>query len=219
MAGKNRNVFAIIISAVVVVAVVAVGALVVVMNNRASAPAQAPAAGLVNQDNGGVALGDGPDLVQEYVDFMCPACKRSFDAYGDDLTERIESGDITLEIHPISILDHQSQGTEYSTRAAAATYCVAEDNGDAFYPFVDLLFKNQPRQSSTGLDNDQLTRYAEQAGAAGAASCIADGTYMDFVAEKTSEANITATPTIRVNGEEIAPTMNFENDILPLLAG
>ena len=68
--GKKTNWFAIIISLVVVVAVVGVGALVVTMNNAATAPAEAPAAGVVNEETGGVSLGDGPNVIEEYVDFM-----------------------------------------------------------------------------------------------------------------------------------------------------
>src|SRR5699024_12404568 len=53
-----------------------------------------------------------------------------------------------LNLHPISILDRASQGTEYSTRAANAAYCVADEDGEAAYTFIDLLFRNQPAEAT-----------------------------------------------------------------------
>ena len=93
---------------------------------------------------------------------------------------------------------------------------MAEDNGDAFYPFMDLLFKNQPSEGSTGLDDDELIGYAKQAGAEGAESCITDGTYRDFVAQQLDEMPVMpgmsgrATPTILVNEEFVSPQGGFD---------
>ncbi|WP_110589693.1 DsbA family protein [Microbacterium suaedae] len=221
-AAKNRSVFAIVVSIVVVVAVVAVGVLVYFMNRTASAPAEAPAAGVVNEETGAIAIGDGEQSVSEYIDFMCPFCGQAHDAYGDTLTDLVESGDITLNIHPISILDNMSQGTQFSTRAASAAYCVAEDNGEAVYPFVDLMFRNQPAESSEGLSDDEIIGYAEDAGASGAASCISEGDYMDFVTQRSEEIPIAegqtrpSTPTFLINDEIISLSvpMNAETDIV-----
>ncbi|WP_156760197.1 DsbA family protein [Microbacterium karelineae] len=222
-AAKNRSVFAIVVSIAVVVAVVAVGVLVYFMNRTASAPAEAPAAGVVNEETGAIAIGDGDQTIDEYIDFMCPICNQAHEAYGDTITEQIESGEITFNVHPISILDRASQGTEFSTRAAAAAYCVADDNGDAVYPFIDLMFRNQPAEGSTGLTDDEIAGYASDAGADGAASCIADGTYKDYVTERSSVAvddpdlqgpNGFGTPTVLVNGEMISVTMNADADLV-----
>ncbi|WP_260405838.1 DsbA family protein [Microbacterium sp. G2-8] len=219
-AGKNRSVFAIVISVVVIVAVAGVGALVFWMNQTAKEPAASPAAASINEETGAIAIGDGENTVAEYIDFMCPFCQQAFESYSDTTTELVESGDITLEIHPISILDRASQDTQFSTRSASAAYCVAEDNGDAVYPFVDLMFRNQPSEGSSGLDDAQIIEYAEQAGATGAADCIEAGEYMDYVTEMTEETPIAeggqgiSTPTVVVNGEVIAVTMDPETDIV-----
>ncbi len=222
--GKKTNWFAIIISLVVVVAVVGVGALVVTMNNAATAPAEAPAAGVVNEETGGVSLGDGPNVIEEYVDFMCPFCGDYWAGYSDYVSEKVKSGDVTLVIHPISILDNASMGTKYSTRAASAAYCVAETNPDAFYAYVDRLFEKQPAESTEGLTNDQLVEYASQVGAGDAASCIQGEEYADYVAERTPETPLAegatgiSTPTIVVNGEVVSLTLQGpEADLEPLL--
>ncbi|GGD31879.1 hypothetical protein GCM10010915_10270 [Microbacterium faecale] len=218
-AAKSRNPFPIIISVVVVVAVVAVAVLVYFMNRTASEPAQAPAAGVVNEETGAIAIGEGDQSVDEYIDFMCPHCGDAWDAYGDTTAELVEDGTITFNIHPISILDRSSQGTEYSTRAANSVYCVAEEDGDAAYSYVDLLFRNQPSQGSPGLDDDELIGYAEQVGAGGAADCITNREYGDFVAERTQEVPLApgqtnvSTPTVVVNGEVVPPTMDPDVDI------
>lgn len=221
-AAKNRSVFAIVISVIVVVAVVAVAVLVYFMNRQASAPAEAPAAGVVNEETGAIAIGDGDQTVTEYIDFMCPICNQAHEAYHDTLTQLVSDGDITLNIHPISILDNQSQGTQFSTRAASAVYCVAEDNGDAVYPFIDLMFRNQPSEATEGLTDDQIAEYAAEAGAEGAADCIANGEYRDFVTQKTQDTPVMpgnsgiATPTLLVNDEFVTPQGGFdaENDIV-----
>ena len=218
-AAKSRNPFPIIISVVVVVAVVAVAVLVYFMNRTASEPAQAPAAGVVNEETGAIAIGDGDQSVDEYLDFMCPYCGQAWDAYGETTSELVEDGTITLNLHPISILDRASQGTEYSTRAANAAYCVADEDGEAAYTFIDLLFRNQPAEATAGLDDDELIGYAEEAGAAGAADCITNREYGDYVAERTQEVPLAegqtqvSTPTIVVNDEVIPPTMDPDVDI------
>lgn len=218
-AAKSRNPFPIIISVVVVVAVVVVAVLVYFMNRTASEPAQAPAAGVVNEETGAIAIGDGDQTVDEYTDFMCPHCGQAWDAYGETTTELVEDGTITYNIHPISILDNSSQGTEYSTRAANAAYCVAEEDGEAAYSFIDLLFRNQPSQSSPGLDDDELIGYAEEVGAAGAAECITSREYGDYVAERTQQTPIAegqqniSTPTVVVNGQVVPPTLDPDVDI------
>jgi protein-disulfide isomerase len=211
-AAKKTNWFAIVISAIVVVALVGVGAVVVWMNNTATAPAEAPAAAVVNEETGAITLGEGPNVVAEYFDFMCPYCGRYWETYSEDVNERVVAGEVTLEMHPISILDNASQGTAYSTRAAGAVYCVAEENADAVYPFVDLLFDNQPREATAGLSDEEIIGYAERAGAEGAASCI-EGGELPIAPGQTRPS----TPTVLVNDEFLGITWDPEADLVPLL--
>lgn len=202
-AKSNTNWFAIGISAAVVVVLVALAGLVVFLNNQASAPGVAPQSAIINEDNGAVTFGTGADEVDTFVDFMCPACNAFEQQYGMQLQEAAANNDITLNIHPISILDRFSQNTEYSTRAAGAAYCVAAEAPDSFLDFFNLLFENQPAENSTGLSDDELAALADQAGAAAAAECIADGTFMDFIGDQTDAHEIQGTPTIEINGERL----------------
>lgn len=202
-AKSNPNWFAIGISIAVVVILAGLATLVVVLNNQATAPGVAPQSAIINEETGAVSFGTGADKVDTYVDFMCPACNAFEQQYGAQLQEAAANNDITLNLHPISILDRFSQNTKFSTRAAGASYCVAAEAPDAYLDYFNLLFENQPAENTTGLSDDELTTLAEQVGAGDAAACIADGTYMDFVGDQTSAHDIQGTPTVEINGERL----------------
>lgn len=200
--GKT-NWFAIGISAAVVVVLVALGAVVVWMNNQANDPGAAPTSDIVNAETGAITFGEGEDVVSTYLDFMCPACNSFEQAYGEQLQSAAADDEITLEVHPIAILDHLSQGTNYSSRAAGAMYCVAESAPDKALDFMNALFANQPQEGGSGLTDEQLTQIAAEVGADDAASCIADGTYSKFGAAQASAHDIKGTPTIEINGKRL----------------
>lgn len=202
-AKSNTNWFAIGVSIAVVVVLVAIGGLVVFLNNQATAPGVAPQSDIINEETGAISFGDGEDEVDTYVDFMCPICGDFEKQYGEQLQAAAADGKITLNLHPISILDRFSQNTKFSTRAAASVYCVAEKAPEAALDYFNLLFANQPAENSAGLTDDELAAFAEQAGGGAAADCIADGTYMDFVGDQTQEHEIAGTPTIEVNGKRL----------------
>lgn len=203
-AKSNTNWFAVGISAAVVVVLVALAGLVVFLNNQASAPGTAPeSTSIIDSETGAITFGDGDTTVDTYVDFMCPACGSFEQAYGERLQAAAESGDITLRLHAVSILNHQSQGTDYSSRAAGALYCVASEAPDSTLEFFNLLFANQPQGGTGGLSDEELGAFAEQVGAGGAAECIADGTYMTYSEDQTDSQEIKSTPTIAIDGERI----------------
>src|SRR5690606_29142753 len=115
-------------------------------NNRATAPGVAPEGAIINSETGAISFGSGSSTVATYIDFMCPACG-SFEAnFGEALNTAAESDEITLQVHPIAILDHQSQGTSFSSRAASALYCVATEAPEAALEFQMQMFVNQPSQ-------------------------------------------------------------------------
>lgn len=202
-AKRNTNWFAIGVSIAVVVVLVAIGGLVVFLNNQATAPGAAPKSDIINEETGAISFGDGEDEIDTFVDFMCPICGDFEKQYGEQLQAAAADGTITLNLHPISILDRYSQNTKYSTRAAAAVYCVAEKAPEAALDYFNLLFANQPEENTPGLTDDELAAFAEQAGGGAAADCIADGTYMDFVGDQTKAHEIAGTPTVEVNGKRL----------------
>ncbi len=205
----GTNWFAVVIATITVVALVGVGFLVVYLNNKATAPGEAPQGAIINSETGAINFGSGPEAVALYVDFMCPACGHFEEVYGQALKSAVDDGRITLQMHPIAIQDNLSQGTQFSSRAGSAFYCVASEAPDAAMDFQILMFANQPSQGSTGLSDAQIIEIAEMAGGGAAANCIKAGTYKKFVQDQTiltppdPETGRIATPTVMHNGERV----------------
>ncbi|WP_375385825.1 DsbA family protein [uncultured Microbacterium sp.] len=208
--GNKTNWFAIWISVAVVVVLVVVGGLVVWLNSSASGPGTPPEASNVNTDTGAIAVGTGTDTMDTYIDFMCPVCNQFETTYGSEIESLVDAGTITLNIHPISILDRASQGTKYSTRAASAMYCVAVSDPDHALAFMQAMYANQPEENSAGLTNAQIISIAEGAGVANASDCINAEKYTKYVTAMTPKTPVApgsagiATPTIAINGTTIA---------------
>jgi protein-disulfide isomerase len=208
--GRKTNWFAIWISVAVVAVLIVVGVVVAIVNNQATAAGDVPSGSNIDSKTGAIHVGEGDDTLATYIDFMCPVCNNFEQTYGSSVQRLVDDGTITLDIHPISILDRSSQGTQYSTRAANAMYCVAVQDPDASAPFMQAMFENQPAESTPGLTDDQILDIASGVGVTDIDACVHDGTYSEYVAEMTGKtpvqpgANGIGTPTIAVNGQVIA---------------
>lgn len=214
-AQSKPNWFAIWISIAAVVVIVVASVLVVWMNNTVSSGGTAPAANAVNQETGAISFGDGDTELDVYLDFMCPFCNTFEQTYGDAIDEAVEAGTITYNVHPVTILDRLSQGTEFSTRAANAMYCVADAKPESALQFMRVMFDNQPAENSTGLPDEQLISIAAGVGAGDITECVTDQTFSTFVAAKGKLPDgATGTPTVVVNGEIITLTGDPNVDIL-----
>jgi protein-disulfide isomerase len=159
---------------------------------------------------------EGAEQLDTYVDYMCPVCGQFEQINGASITEMREAGDVTLVIHPVSILDRLSEETEYSTRAASAAAWVADRAPEQFLAFHEALFANQPDENTPGLSDEQLAGLAEEAGVpAEVATSIADGeaaeTFEEWVGAATEAAGSDeslqaangrfSTPTVLIGGE------------------
>ncbi|MEN3359971.1 MAG: hypothetical protein V7637_3953 [Mycobacteriales bacterium] len=140
-----------------------------------------------------------------YEDMQCPVCAQ-FEGNSATLMKRyIDAGTVKVHYYVISFLNGAST-TNYSSRAANAAYCAAD--AGVFQQYHDLLFANQPAESSAGLTNDSLIAYGQRAGATGAfADCVRTDKYNDFVAritERSSQDGISGTPVVLVNRTQVA---------------
>ena len=209
---RKINWFAILVSVAVVVALVLVSILVVTLNNSADDPdpVNTPTAANIDTETGAIIVGTGENRLDTYIDFMCPVCNQFEQVYGAEIESLVDDGSITLGVHPISILDRYSQGTEYSTRSANAAYCVAAVDGAATLPFLQAMFANQPPENSQGLTDEQILEVAASVGVTGIETCQSEGTYAGFVTAMTEKTPVApgasgiGTPTVAVNGEAIA---------------
>jgi protein-disulfide isomerase len=223
MAERKMNWFAIWISIGVVVALVVVAGMVIWMNSASTAPGEAPQASNIDADTGAIAVGEGTNQLDTYIDFMCPICNQFEQAYGDTIEGLIDDGSITLNIYPISILDRASQGTEFSTRAANAMYCVAVADAEASLPFMQAMYANQPEEGSTGLTDEQILSIAADAGATGIDDCVNSGQYSSYVTTMTEKTPVKpgasgiGTPTVLLNGEFVTLTGDPQADIVDAL--
>lgn len=212
-ASAKTNWFAIWVTAAAVVVVAALAVLVIWMNARATAPGEAPSAANVNSKTGAITFGDGPDTLGTFIDFMCEYCQAFEQNFGDPIDTALASGDLTLEITPIAILDRASQGTDFSSRAANAMYVISIGDPKNAIAFMQAMYDNKPNENTTGLSNDEIIKLAEDNGVKmtdAMRTDITSGRYMDFVKANTANTPVQpgaqgiATPTITVNGKVIA---------------
>lgn len=131
--------------------------------------------------------------VTVYVDYMCPACG-AFEAQNGVMLENyVGSGDANLAVYPINFLDGKSLGTKYSTRAANAFGCVVEQQPDVAFELHKRLLSPevQPAEGTPGLDDKELLKQAEAAGAEATSelkSCIQDRPFSAFFSENYTKA-------------------------------
>ncbi|WP_065570936.1 DsbA family protein [Microbacterium oleivorans] len=216
-AARKTNWFAIWVSAGVVAVLVGVIAVVAVLNTRATDPGPVPSSSGIDKQTGAVTFGDGPDKVATYVDFMCPYCGQFEDAEGKTIAGLVDDGSITLEVHPVTILDRLSQGSEYSSRAASAFYAVAEADPANAYAFFRALYDKQPKEQTPGLTDDELIQLAKDSGVKMTAKlekAITDGEYKSFAQSQQLPEGATGTPTLMVNGQVVPVTYDPEKDIV-----
>jgi protein-disulfide isomerase len=197
----KRNRTPLIVVAVVLVVAVIVGATVLL--NQASSTNVTPtytatATGAV------VTAGTGPITIDTYEDFLCPQCERFEQRYGNDITNALNSGQITVRFHTIAILDQSTNPPGYSTRAANAALCAAPAG---IYPtFREKLFAEQPAEGSAGLTNDQLIAFGTQLGATGDfAGCVNGAANAPAVTAETNAA--AADPALQTDGQFGTPTV------------
>jgi protein-disulfide isomerase len=170
-----------------------------------TAPSRIPASATPEGD--GIITGDGPVRVDAFIDFMCPFCRGFELSSGAQLATLVADGLISLAHHPMNFLDEAST-TNYSTRAAAASGCAA-DQGQ-FLEYAHALFLGQPPEGGPGLSDAVLADIGRTVGLADAAfaSCVSDAPYLDWPPYVTARAvalGVEATPTVLVAGAVVRP--------------
>ena len=206
-ADRRRRGSGIAIALVVVLVVVGIiGYAWWASNNDGPDNAALPA--LVQQPGGGVVVGDGPVDVTVWEDFQCPFCKSFEQTNGDMLRQRVDNGDITLTIHPLSFLDAKL-GNDSSSQAANAFGCVADAGQKQALDYHLTLYANQPTENpgTPAWTTEQLIGWGNDVGVEGTTfeDCVNNLTYQGWVTQVQStmgNEGITATPTVFVDGQE-----------------
>lgn len=139
--------------------------------------------------------------VAVYVDFQCPACKQFEEGNDSTLKEMAKSGDIILEQHVVSILDHTTS-TNYASRSGNAFACVIDTAPEKAGDFANKLFEIQPAEGGAGIPNTDLVKAAKELGADNAEECITKGGFRGWIKDKTEaaiEKGLQGTPAIFIN--------------------
>jgi protein-disulfide isomerase len=170
-----------------------------------SVPDRVPAGSTPEGD--GILMGTGPVQVDAFIDFLCPYCRRFEVANESLLAQIVSDGQARLVYHPMNFLDEAST-TNYSTRAAAAAGCAADQG--RFLQYAHELFAHQPPEGGAGLSDAELARLSQDAGldSDAFAASMAAGAYLEwptFVTSRATEAGVTATPTVLVAGARVRP--------------
>ncbi|MFC4070642.1 DsbA family protein [Actinoplanes subglobosus] len=169
------------------------------------------------------AVGTGPVVVDVYEDFLCPACGNFETTSAPALRQLAEAGKITLRFHPVAILDELSKGTEYSTRAAAASAAAAQEG--KFTEVHDVLYANRPEENTTGLSNEKIIELAASVGVTSDTftTAVNEGTYKTWATKATetfSKRGYTSTPTVLVAGQQIdSPSTEVLTEAITKAAG
>jgi protein-disulfide isomerase len=163
----------------------------------------------VTADEAGLVDGDGPVTVEIWLDFHCPACQ-AFDREAAPVLDRlVDEGAITRVYYPVAFLDRAST-TEFSTRSASSAGCAAD--GGAHEQYIPALLDAQPPQGGAALSDDQLIGVGESVGLTDPAfaACVREQDYHGWTRHTTDQAaraGVTRTPTLRVDGEDVPPTV------------
>ena len=227
---NTNNRTQLIIGAVAIVVIAAIIIIGIVMNQKATQVQNAgygastksvatESGGVVTVSNPTAAAGTSPKVIDLYEDALCPVCAEFEAQFGQQLNQAVDEGKLTVNVHMLTFLDPRSFSTNYSTRAAAALLCVAQQDGSQPGVYLGLhsaLFASgtQPTEGgSADLTDQQLADLATSKGASDAAAqCItsAQNVAAATAADTSSSATLSAatggrvgTPTVVQNGKPV----------------
>ncbi|MBF6326899.1 DsbA family protein [Nocardia transvalensis] len=219
---SSRTTYALGVVALVVIALIVV--LVVRWNSDNDAKVQGEGYGAAHEQavtalldsDGAIVLGksNAAKTIDVYEDPMCPACGSLEHLYGQLIAQKIDQGKLAVRYRLVNFLDPQSGSKDYSTRAVAASECVADSgDGPAYSKFHTALFTTkQPSEGGGNLTNEELAAIAKDAGATPEVQqCIAKGQRVDSARNHTqaamaalkAAAGRVQTPTVLAGTEKI----------------
>nr|AGU09837.1 hypothetical protein [uncultured organism] len=137
---------------------------------------------------------------------------------GSAMMSWVTSGNATLELHPVALLDSVNQN--YSLRSANAVACVADASPDSVPAVNTALAAAQATSGDAGLAAADLVTLVQKAGVSdkGVADCITSGAFDEWVKDATKRATssvpnsdapaLKTAPLVLVNGKAYTGALN-----------
>lgn len=154
-------------------------------------------------------------VIDVYEDPMCPFCGDLEVKHGQELAQKIDDGVVSVRYHLVNFLDGQSASGDYSTRAVAASHCVAAtENARVYSAFHAGLFDPEFRPEEGGDSDRTDAELADLAGSTGASSlaseCILSGAQREAAVadantgrDALAESGARGTPGVLVDGQVV----------------
>ena len=150
------------------------------------------------------------NTLQVYEDFRCPVCDGLEKSAGPTIQALADNGTYKIEYHMATFLDANDGGNGSAVALNAAAAALNESTAK-FKAFHDVLYANQPPETTDGFNSsaEMLKLAAKVPGLVTPAftKAVQDDTYGPWVAKVTDAFNnsgVTATPTFKLNGKQLA---------------
>jgi protein-disulfide isomerase len=156
--------------------------------------------------------------VDIYEDFSCVQCQAFYQAVESTLEADVKANKAQVHYYSVAFLDTKATD-DWSSRAANAAYCVADDGVDDFVKYHDVLFgKNsagkavQPPIGGPAPVAGDLANYGKQIGLSSTqlttlTTCISSdqhGALVQALTDRVSKQGVNAIPTVKVNGKKLS---------------
>ena len=167
-------------------------------NATTTTPAPPPDAVELRVLDDGVSIGSeaATITIDVFNEPMCPPCGSFIRSFASDIDTAVNNKKLAVRYHLLNFLDDKSHSKNYSTRAVAATYCVAGQNNPKVYTaFYSGLFASnfQPQEGAAEDRTDsELAQLAKTVGVeANAIACIKSGDDVGTAKAKAASAATT----------------------------
>lgn len=119
---------------------------------------------------------DADVTIDVYADYLCPACQQFEEAFGEQIEEYVEAGQLQVRNYLVPMLAERSNPQGYSLDAANAAVCAADE--EEFTPYHQTLFAEQPGPNDV-YGTGELVELGQDLGITGEqfTTCVTEGTY------------------------------------------
>ena len=159
-------------------------------------------------DGRSVGKADAPVTLEVWTDFQCPICGQFAKTVEPALMAKYVTPGVLRIVHHDAAFQGAKSTSSYdeSVEAGAGARCAADQG--RYWPYQDWTFANQSGENEGAYAATRLTAIATAAGLDIGAwqACVATGAAQKAVRTETSQAvaaGVSATPTMRLNGQEI----------------